>query len=134
MPAAAREPAPARRRLGRGSDETVHATVFDHHPAAHRRRLFPGCPGDKIRDLLRGRAFDGTGRLRRPKALSINKIGHADARSRSGLFSDFSRIVSPEDPGVGSVGEPPLLQSMYTGSRVSAAKKRYFWHQDLTIL
>jgi phytanoyl-CoA hydroxylase len=69
--------------------------------------------GDAIRFFFEPGAFDGEGRLRQPKALSINKIGHAlhdldpafDAFSRAPALAALAGAVGLEDPR--------LLQSMY---------------------
>ena len=89
--------------------------------------------GDQIRFFFEPGAFDDAGRLRQPKALSINKIGHAlhdldpafDAFSRTAALAALAREVGFVDPR--------LLQSMYIfkqphiGGEVAC-------HQDSTFL
>jgi phytanoyl-CoA hydroxylase len=89
--------------------------------------------GDQIRFFFEPGAFDGEGRLRQPKELSINKIGHA-LHDLDPVFAAFSRA-----PALGAVardvgvGDPLLIQSMYIfkqphiGGEVSC-------HQDSTFL
>lgn len=69
--------------------------------------------GDKIRFFLEDDAFDEEGRLRQPKAHSLNKMGHA-MHDLDPVFDAFSR--TPALAGVArSVGfrDPVILQSMY---------------------
>ena len=89
--------------------------------------------GDKIRFFFEPDAFDGEGKLRQPKALSINKIGHA-LHDLDPAFDAFSRA-----PGLAALArdvgfvDPRLVQSMYIfkqphiGGEVTC-------HQDSTYL
>jgi phytanoyl-CoA hydroxylase len=89
--------------------------------------------GDKIRFFFESGAFDDGGRLRQPKALSINKIGHA-LHDLDPAFDTFSRApaVAALAQDLGFV-DPRLLQSMYIfkqphiGGEVAC-------HQDSTFL
>ncbi len=68
---------------------------------------------DRIRFFFEEEAFDEQGCLRQPKALSINKIGHA-MHDRDPIFDAFSR--TPELARLtAELGcrDPLLLQSMY---------------------
>lgn len=87
--------------------------------------------GDKVRCFFEEEAFDGSGALRVPKPLAINKIGHA-MHDRDATFERFSR-----DPRlqvlVGELGldTPLLYQSMYIFKqpRIGGEVR---WHQDAT--
>jgi phytanoyl-CoA hydroxylase len=89
--------------------------------------------GDQIRFFFEPGAFDGEGRLRQPKALSINKIGHA-LHDLDPAFDAFSRAPALAALA-GDIGfvDPRLVQSMYIfkqphiGGEVSC-------HQDSTFL
>ena len=87
--------------------------------------------GDKIRCFFEEEAFDETGALRRPKELSINKIGHA-MHDLDPVFERFSR-----DPRLHAfalelgLAEPRVYQSMYIFKqpRIGGEVR---WHQDAT--
>ena len=69
--------------------------------------------GDKIRFFFEEGAFDDTGRLRRTKELSLNKLGHA----MHDLDAEFERFShTPELAAVADdlgIADPQALQSMY---------------------
>src|SRR5690606_37784437 len=89
--------------------------------------------GDRITCFFEAEAFDAEGILRRDKAVSINKIGHAlhdldptfDRFSRQPAIAESARDIGFQDP--------KLLQSMYIfkpphiGGEVTC-------HQDSTFL
>ena len=87
--------------------------------------------GDKIRCFFEEEAFDDSGALLAPKALSINKIGHA-LHDLDPVFERFSR-----DPRLHAlarelgVAEPRIYQSMYIFKqpRIGGEVR---WHQDAT--
>ena len=68
---------------------------------------------DRVRCFFEEEAFDADGSLRQPKALSINKIGHA-LHDLDPVFDRFSRgprlAALARDLGL---AEPLLWQSMY---------------------
>ena len=78
-------------------------------------------------------AFDAAGRLRGPKALSINKIGHA-LHDLDPVFSAFSRgprlAALAQDLGL---AQPLLVQSMLIFKQ-PAIGGEVRWHQDATFL
>lgn len=69
--------------------------------------------GDKIRFFLEEDAFDESGRLRQPKEMCLNKMGHAmhdldpvfDAFSRTPELAEAAERLGLADPGI--------IQSMY---------------------
>lgn len=87
--------------------------------------------GDKIRCFFEEEAFDGAGALRQPKALSINKIGHA-MHDLDPVFERFSRDPRLHDLAVElGIAEPRVYQSMYIFKqpRIGGEVR---WHQDAT--
>lgn len=78
-------------------------------------------------------AFDEHGQLRQPKALSINKIGHA-LHDLDPVFDDFSRgpalAALAHDLGL---AEPLLVQSMLIFKQPGIGGE-VRWHQDATFL
>jgi phytanoyl-CoA hydroxylase len=87
--------------------------------------------GDKVRCFFEEEAFDEAGALRQPKALSINKIGHAmhDLDPVFERFSHDARLQAiANDLGL---SEPLLYQSMYIFKqpRIGGEVR---WHQDAT--
>lgn len=89
--------------------------------------------GGTVRFFFEEEAFDAGGRLRQPKELSINKIGHAlhDLDPAFDRFSRTPRLAALA--GALGLAEPLLVQSMYIfkqpriGGEVVA-------HQDATYL
>jgi phytanoyl-CoA hydroxylase len=87
--------------------------------------------GDKIRCFFEEEAFDASGRLRQPKELSINKIGHA-MHDLDPVFERFSRDPRLHDLARElGIGEPRVYQSMYIFKqpRIGGEVR---WHQDAT--
>lgn len=86
---------------------------------------------DKVRCFFEEEAFDAQGRLRQPKAMSINKIGHA-LHDLDPVFDAFSR-----GPGMAAVaklvglGQPRIWQSMYIFKQPHIGGE-VRWHQDAT--
>ena len=78
-------------------------------------------------------AFDAAGQLRQPKALSINKIGHA-LHDRDPLFDAFSRgpalAALAADLGL---QDPRIWQSMLIFKQPGIGGE-VRWHQDATFL
>ncbi len=87
--------------------------------------------GDKVRCFFEEEAFDERGALRAPKALAINKIGHA-LHDLDPVFARFSH-----DPRLHALtvalglAEPLVYQSMYIFKqpRIGGEVR---WHQDAT--
>ena len=87
--------------------------------------------GQTIRCFFEEEAFDASGALRQPKALSINKIGHA-MHDLDPVFERFSRDPRLHDlAGELGVAEPRVYQSMYIFKqpRIGGEVR---WHQDAT--
>ena len=87
--------------------------------------------GDKVRCFFEEEAFDETGALRRAKALSINKIGHA-LHDLDPVFDRFSR--DQRLAGIAAeigLAEPQIWQSMYIFKQPGIGGE-VRWHQDAT--
>jgi phytanoyl-CoA hydroxylase len=89
--------------------------------------------GDRIRFFFEAGAFDAEGRLKQPKALSINKIGHA-LHDLDPTFAAFSRTPALQrlvaDLGI---AQPRLIQSMYIFKQPRIGGE-VVCHQDATFL
>lgn len=87
--------------------------------------------GNTIRCFFEEEAFDGNGRLRQAKALSINKIGHA-MHDLDPVFDAFSRgpALDAVARGLG-LADPLVWQSMYIFKQPGIGGE-VRWHQDAT--
>ncbi len=109
------------------------ASIFSTRGQVHGRDQYFQDSGDKIRFFFEEEAFDGEGKLRQAKGLSINKIGHAQ-HDLDPVFFDFSHR-----PALGAVAaglglkDPLLLQSMYIFKQPRIGGE-VGWHQDSTFL
>jgi phytanoyl-CoA hydroxylase len=116
-----------------GFDADAHRSIFTTDDQARRTDDYFLDSADRIHFFFEEEAFDDQGRLRQPKAQSINKIGHA-LHDLDPEFDRFSR--TPELAAlVAELGfdAPLLMQSMYIfkqhwiGGEVRC-------HQDLSFL
>ena len=87
--------------------------------------------GDKVRCFFEEEAFGPDGALRAPKALSINKIGHA-LHDLDPVFERFSRDPRLHELAIElGVLEPRVYQSMYIFKQPHIGGE-VRWHQDAT--
>jgi phytanoyl-CoA hydroxylase len=88
---------------------------------------------DTVRCFFEEEAIDSEGRLRQPKALSINKIGHA-LHELDPVFAAFSHgaawVELAADLGL---GRTQLWQSMFIFKQPGIGGEVH-WHQDATFL
>ena len=108
---------------------TVFSTLDNGH---HEDRYFIES-GDKIRCFFEPDAFDQGGKLQRPRAHALNKIGHA-MHDLDPVFDSFShRPALAEIAGRIGLREPGVVQSMYIFKppRIGGTVD---WHQDSTYL
>jgi phytanoyl-CoA hydroxylase len=107
----------------------IFSTVDSHHSAED---WFLGS-GDRVRCFFEDEAFDATGRLRRPKRESINKIGHA-MHDLDPVFDAFSHgpalAALARDLGL---ADARIVQSMFI-FKPPAIGGEVRWHQDATYL
>ncbi len=111
-------------------DASAHRTVFStRDQAAHSADATFLASAEGIECFFEEEAFDGAGRLRQAKALSINKIGHA-LHDLDPVFERFSRQPAlqalAQDLGL---AQPQVWQSMYIFKQPGIGGE-VKWHQD----
>jgi phytanoyl-CoA hydroxylase len=120
-------------QLVRAFEPSEVATIFSTLSEGHAAETYFASSGDKIRFFFEEQAFDGKGRLRQAKDLSINKIGHA-LHDLDPVFEQFSRrpALANLTRSLGLI-EPLLLQSMYIFKQPRIGGE-VLCHQDATFL
>jgi phytanoyl-CoA hydroxylase len=112
-------------------DPSVASGVFS---AADERERSDGYfldSGSTVRCFFEEEAFDANGALRQPKALSINKIGHA-MHDLDPVFERFSRGAELDALVRGAgIAVPHVYQSMYIFKQPHIGGE-VRWHQDAT--
>ncbi|MFD2204813.1 phytanoyl-CoA dioxygenase family protein [Kiloniella antarctica] len=114
-------------------DPNEFRAIFSTTNKSHEGNTYFEQSGDQIRCFFEEDAFDDHGNLKQEKALSINKIGHAQ-HDLDSVFSAFSR-----NPDLAQVAkdlgmEKPLLsQSMYIFKQPRIGGE-VICHQDTTFL
>ena len=111
-------------------------TVFSTTDQRHAQDDWFLDSGDKVRCFFEADAVDETGRLTRPLALAVNKVGHA-LHDLDPVFDAFSRqeAVAAVAREVG-LAQPLLLQSMYIfkqpriGGEVTCHQDSSFLHTE----
>jgi phytanoyl-CoA hydroxylase len=114
-------------------DPAAGSGVFSTHDQRRTADAWFLGSADTVRCFFEEEAFDDAGRLRQPKALSINKIGHA-LHDLDPVFDAFSHgpALAALAAGLGLV-EPQLRQSMFIFKQPGIGGE-VRWHQDATYL
>lgn len=114
-------------------DPAEHVGIFSTRDQVRTADSWFLGSGDKVRCFFEEAAFDSNGRLRQPKALSINKIGHA-LHDLDPVFDRFSRgeDLAELAAGLGLV-DPQLWQSMLIFKQPGIGGE-VRWHQDASYL
>jgi phytanoyl-CoA hydroxylase len=112
-------------------DPSAGSGVFSARDERERSDEYFLGSGSTVRCFFEEEAFDASGALVQPKALSINKIGHA-MHDLDPVFERFSHGPALDalvrDAGI---GDPRVYQSMYIFKQPHIGGE-VRWHQDAT--
>ena len=112
-------------------DPGVASGVFSAAEEKERADEYFLGSGSTIRCFFEAEAFDASGGLRQPKALSINKIGHA-LHDLDPVFERFSHSPQLDAVARGAgIAAPHVYQSMYIFKQPHIGGE-VRWHQDAT--
>jgi phytanoyl-CoA hydroxylase len=112
-------------------DPRVASGVFSTRDEQERADRYFLESGSTVRCFFEEEAFDANGVLRQPKALSINKIGHA-MHDLDPVFERFSHGPELEALAHGAgITVPHVYQSMYIFKQPHIGGE-VRWHQDAT--
>jgi phytanoyl-CoA hydroxylase len=112
-------------------DPSVASGVFSAADEKARSDEYFLGSGSTVRCFFEEEAFDELGALRQPKALSINKIGHA-MHDLDPVFENFSRGPALDAlVREAGIAEPRVYQSMYIFKQPHIGGE-VRWHQDAT--
>jgi phytanoyl-CoA hydroxylase len=132
------KPAAAIAALRRRAHEIVEAFQPEHGSGVFTTReqgadaWFLGS-AERVRCFFEEDAFDAAGRLQQPKALSINKIGHA-LHEIDPVFRAFSHGTDWAELAADlGLARPQLWQSMFIFKQPGIGGE-VRWHQDATFL
>ena len=112
-------------------DANQHRAIFSTQEQSRTTDAYFMASAHNISCFFEEQAFDGGGRLKQAKRLSINKIGHA-LHVLDAVFKDFSHTPAltavAQDVGL---AEPQIRQSMviFKQPRIGGEVR---WHQDAT--
>jgi phytanoyl-CoA hydroxylase len=112
-------------------DPSIASGVFSAADEKERADEYFLGSGSTVRCFFEEEAFDASGALKQPKALSINKIGHA-MHDLDPVFERFSR--GPALDALvrdGGIADPRVYQSMYIFKQPHIGGE-VRWHQDAT--